>query len=73
MTETGDRVVEKEALVMNVYSGADCEYVFYRDAGDGYDYENGGYECSTLKWSEQEGILSCDHDLTYEISIKKRR
>ncbi len=45
---------QKELSEIRVYAGADGEFRYYTDAGDGYGYENGEYSCVTLKWKERE-------------------
>ncbi len=39
-------------LEIRVYPGADAEYRFYEDAGEGYDYEKGIYNIITMKWDD---------------------
>lgn len=38
---------------IRVYPGADGKFVYYTDAGDGYGYEKGEYECVTLSWDDK--------------------
>jgi alpha-D-xyloside xylohydrolase len=37
-------------LVVHVYEGADAEFDFYDDEGDGYNYELGHYTIASLRW-----------------------
>lgn len=41
-----------------VYPGADVDYDFYEDAGDGYGYEQGEYAVTHMEWNDKEGKLS---------------
>ena len=43
---------------IRVYSGGDAEFAWYRDGGDGYAYETGGYAEVLLSWREQERTLT---------------
>ncbi|MGN1084107.1 MAG: DUF5110 domain-containing protein, partial [Lachnospiraceae bacterium] len=43
-----------DALLIDVYTGKDGEFVLYEDAGDGYGYENGEYRTFPLRWREKE-------------------
>lgn len=40
-----------------MYKGADGEFLYYNDEGDGYAYEDGAYEVCTLKYEEERGLL----------------
>ncbi|MCR5304627.1 MAG: DUF5110 domain-containing protein, partial [Lachnospiraceae bacterium] len=46
-----------EPLELHIYPGADGEFVYYDDAGDGYDYENGEYETVPMRWSDKDRVL----------------
>lgn len=46
------------AVTYHVYSGRDCEFLLYEDAGDGYGYENGEYRTTLLSWDERSGVLT---------------
>ncbi|MGH9353970.1 MAG: TIM-barrel domain-containing protein [Terriglobia bacterium] len=43
--------VQKIAQV-RVYAGADADFTLYRDDGETYDYEKGGYKITHLHWDE---------------------
>lgn len=45
-------------LTINVYPGADAEFVFYEDEGDNYNFEKGEYITIPLVWND------CDRSLT---------
>ena len=45
-------------ITVHVYKGADGSFTMYEDAGDGYDYENGGYTLTEFVWNDGEGTLS---------------
>jgi alpha-D-xyloside xylohydrolase len=48
-------------LIIHVYSGADGEFTYYNDSGDGYGYEKGDYEVHNLRYSDNEKkLLPCD-------------
>ncbi len=40
------------SIRFHVYSGYDCEFELYEDAGDGYGYEKGEYVITKVRWSE---------------------
>lgn len=46
-----------DKLEICVYKGADGEFLYYNDEGDGYAYEDGAYEVCTLKYEEERGLL----------------
>lgn len=48
---------QSDALTMEVCGGCDGEFVLYEDAGDGYGYETGEYQCVTLVWKDAEKKL----------------
>jgi alpha-glucosidase (family GH31 glycosyl hydrolase) len=45
-------------LIIHVYSGADGEFTYYNDSGDGYGYEKGDYEVHNLRYSDNEKSFS---------------
>ena len=44
---------QKNLSELRVYAGAAGEFTFYNDAGDGYGYEKGEYECVTFVWDDK--------------------
>lgn len=38
-------------LEINVYAGADGNFSYYEDSGDGYDYENGVFNIIEMNWN----------------------
>lgn len=50
--------VVKSPLEIHVYRGYDGKFVFYDDAGDGYDYEKGEYQLLEMNWAESESSFS---------------
>ncbi|WP_136688621.1 glycoside hydrolase family 31 protein [Halorhabdus amylolytica] len=42
---------------IRVYPGADASFDVYEDRGDGYDYEDGEYAWTTLRWDESTDTL----------------
>jgi hypothetical protein len=45
-------------LEIRVYPGADGEFIFYEDEGDGYNYERGAFSEITFRWNERRGTLT---------------
>jgi alpha-D-xyloside xylohydrolase len=43
---------------IRIYRGADGEFTLYEDAGDNYDYEQGGYALVKLSWDDNRGELT---------------
>lgn len=58
MTDSAPHVSVKDDITWTVYAGADGEYRFYEDAGDGYAYERGEYELTKYEWSDERQILT---------------
>ena len=50
--------VPEQPLELVVYPGADADYVFYDDAGDGYAYEKGEYREASYHWDEASRTLT---------------
>lgn len=46
-SEDTDPVIE-----LRVYPGADGEYTYYEDAGDGWGYERGEYALTAMRWDD---------------------
>ena len=55
---------QKDISEIRVYAGTDGEFTFYTDAGDGYGYEKGEYECATLKWDDKAQKLAMPEEWT---------
>lgn len=51
-----------DALLIDVYTGRDGEFVLYEDAGDGYGYEKGEYQTLFMQWKEKEQRLSIEDE-----------
>ena len=49
---------EENPVEIRIYSGQDAELIWYRDSGDGYDYEKGEYAQVRLLWKEPERTLT---------------
>jgi alpha-D-xyloside xylohydrolase len=45
-------------IELRVYPGADAEYLFYEDAGDGWGYENGEFSTAKFTWDDDERKLT---------------
>ncbi|MEM8737056.1 MAG: TIM-barrel domain-containing protein [Planctomycetota bacterium] len=42
-------------IELRVYPGADAAFDLYHDAGDGYDYEDGAFDWTALRWNDASG------------------
>ncbi len=73
MTKATDRVTVCEDIFYRVYAGKDADYLLYRDAGDGYGYENGEYTCLKLHWDDEKGILSDEAGKEYPVEKVYRK
>ncbi len=69
VTGPGQYVTAKDEILLKVYPGADCEYILYEDAGDGYGYEKGEYTCTAFYWKECEKQLSWDGNGSWHYKI----
>lgn len=58
MTDSASHISVKDDITWMVYAGADCKYLLYEDAGDGYAYERGEYELTKYEWSDDRQILT---------------
>ena len=59
MAEAADSTAAQNGIAeIRVYAGADGKFVYYNDAGDGYAYEQGEYECVTLTWDDKAEKLT---------------
>lgn len=45
-------------LELHIYPGADGDFTYYEDAGDGYQYEEGDYNAISMTWKEADQTLS---------------
>lgn len=71
-TEPAPHVSVRDEITWVVYAGRDCNYQFYEDAGDGYGYEKGEYECRSYQWSEKEQRLTDEEgNIVLDIRIIK--
>jgi alpha-glucosidase/alpha-D-xyloside xylohydrolase len=48
--------------VLRIYPGADGQFIWYEDAGDGFDYEKGAYMAVTCNWDDSEQALTLHRD-----------
>lgn len=65
--------VSDKPFQIHIYPGDDCEFEFYEDSGDGYEYEKGIYNKILMKWEDKESkftIGKADYD--FQQSIKNR-
>lgn len=49
------------------YGGSEVESTFYRDAGEGYDYQDGGYKHHTFTTSSTANSFRIDQEITGEL------
>ncbi len=45
-------------ITVNIYPGADAEFVFYDDKGDGYGFEKGEWQRIRFNWDDAQRTLS---------------
>jgi alpha-D-xyloside xylohydrolase len=48
-------------IELRVYPGADGAYQFYEDAGEGWDYEKGGFSVIPITWNDQSRTLTIEN------------
>ena len=49
-------------MTIVVYAGADGEFVYYNDAGDGFEYLDGGYATLHMKWNDKGRTMTFERD-----------
>ncbi|MGN1329196.1 MAG: TIM-barrel domain-containing protein [Eubacterium sp.] len=54
------------AYDINVYSGKNCEFEFYDDDGETYEYQKGKYNLVNIIWDDAKKELSFDYLNEYE-------
>ncbi len=64
MAEFAESTAQCSISEIRVYPGADGGFVYYNDAGDGYAYEQGEYECVTLTWDDKTKKLEVPEEWT---------
>jgi len=47
-------------IELRVYPGADGEYTYYEDAGEGWGYERGEYALIRMRWNDASGKLTIE-------------
>lgn len=47
-------------ITLNIYPGADAEFVLYEDEGDNYNYLDGKFSKIPMKWNNRSRILTID-------------
>ncbi|TVQ19484.1 MAG: DUF5110 domain-containing protein, partial [Spirochaetaceae bacterium] len=58
---------------LRIHSGADGVFVMYEDAGDGWDYEQGAYARTTMRWDDRSRILTIGRrEGTFDGLVTKR-
>lgn len=53
---TGEKL--EEAIELRVYTGNDGVFTLYEDEGDNYNYENGSFATTTIRWDEKKQLLT---------------
>jgi len=48
-------------IELRVYPGADGTYQFYEDAGEGWDYEKGGFSVIPITWNDKSRTLTIEN------------
>ena len=58
--KAGSMLPLKDGIIMhlNVYTGKNCTFDLYNDAGEGYGYEKGEYTLQRFKWNDKTGKLT---------------
>lgn len=54
----------EEAFEIHIYPGEDGEFLYYEDAGDGYDYEGGNYNFITMNYQEKDKTFTIGESKT---------
>ncbi len=59
--------MKDQPIEVRIYPGKSTRFTLYRDAGDGYGYEQGEYAQITLQWEEEKKAFSfrCEGDERY--------
>ena len=47
-------------LTINVYPGANAEFVLYEDEGDGFGYQEGKFTKIPMTWNDKKRTLTID-------------
>lgn len=66
----GSTAAQNEIDYIKVFKGADSEFGFYSDSGDGYAYEQGDYLYTTLSWNDKENRLNIAEDRLKDVDVK---
>lgn len=66
----GSTDAQSDIDYVKVYAGADGEFKFYTDSGDGYDYENGDYLTAIMKWDDKSKSFSTTSEKLSGIDVK---
>jgi alpha-D-xyloside xylohydrolase len=45
-------------IELRIYPGADGDYTYYEDAGEGWGYERGDYALTRMQWNDAPGTLT---------------
>lgn len=63
---------EENPVEIRIFSGDDAEFIWYRDRGDTYAYENGKYAEVRILWREEtEEVKLCDQQGIYKMKGQK--
>ncbi|MFZ6770015.1 TIM-barrel domain-containing protein [Undibacterium sp. Di26W] len=60
-------------IELRVYPGADGEYIYYEDAGDGWGYEHGEYTLTHMRWNDASRKLTIGRRQGGFPGMKERR
>ena len=61
-------------LQIRVYPGKDCTFKLYEDEGDNYNYENGAYARTEIKWDDAKKTLTIgERDGSFPGLVEKRK
>ncbi len=60
-------------LEIRIYPGADADYIFYEDDGDGYDYEKNKFSLIRFHWNEAKHTLTiADREGEFDTMLYER-
>jgi alpha-D-xyloside xylohydrolase len=60
-------------IELRIYPGGDGEYSFYEDAGEGWEYERGGYSLTPMRWHDAARKLTIGPRLGSFAGMKGKR
>jgi alpha-D-xyloside xylohydrolase len=60
-------------IELRIYPGADGDYTYYEDAGEGWGYERGDYALVRMQWNDAAGTLTIGRRQGSFPGMKSRR